>query len=227
MLTALAAAAALALQPGTHVIGSSALGRPIRATYLEATGTATERILVFGCIHGDEDAGVAVTRRLRRAGRLDTADLVIVDSINPDGQALGTRLNGRGVDLNRNFPSQWRHNGVPGDPEYSGPRPLSEPESRLARRLILAFRPTVTIWLHQPQAIVRAYGQSEPAARRYARLAGMRYRRIRWPRGTAPNWQNHRFPGTASFVVEFPAGRLSAVTIRRNARAIRLLTAAG
>ena len=27
---------------------------------------------------------------------------------------------------------------------------------------------------------------------------------MRWLDGSAPNWQNHRFPGTSSFVVELP-----------------------
>ncbi|MFP5388957.1 MAG: hypothetical protein ACLGG5_06610 [Thermoleophilia bacterium] len=32
---------------------------------------------------------------------------------------------------------------------------------------------------------------------------------MRWPAGTGPNWQNHRFPDSASYVVELPKGRLS------------------
>ena len=39
-----------------------------------------------------------------------------------------------------------------------------------------------------------------------------------WMDGTAPNWQNHAFPGTSSFVVELPiAGPVDA---DRQARAI-------
>jgi hypothetical protein len=32
---------------------------------------------------------------------------------------------------------------------YSGPRPLSEPESRIAYRLIRRLRPQVSIWFHR------------------------------------------------------------------------------
>src|SRR5262249_55949159 len=99
----------------------------------------------------------------------------------------------------------------------------SEPESRTAARLIRRLKPSVTIWFHQPQAIVRAWGQSIPEARRYAQLAGMRFRAIRWPRGSAPNWQNHRFPGTTSFVVELPSGPSAQASAARQARAVLAL----
>jgi hypothetical protein len=55
----------------------------------------------------------------------------------------------------------------------------------------------------------------------------MRFRAIRWPRGTAPNWQNHRFPGTSSFVVELPAGPLTPAAANRHARAVLALVESG
>jgi murein endopeptidase len=197
--------------------GRSARGRPIRALELGFPGRP--RVLVVGCIHGDERAGIAIIRRLEAAPPPDF-DLWVVPDLNPDGAVAGTRQNARGVDLNRNFPSEWRRIGVRRDPQYSGPRPLSEPESRFAARLIERLRPQVTIWFHQPQALVRAWGASIRVARRYARLAGARFRAIRWPAGTGPNWENHRFPGTSSFVVELPRGTLSARAVGRYARAI-------
>jgi Zinc carboxypeptidase/Penicillin-insensitive murein endopeptidase len=201
-------------------IGRSARRRPIMA--VRAGDVTSERkALVVGCIHGNECAGTAVTRILARSS--PAVDLWVVSNLNPDGFALDRRQNARGVDLNRNFPSEWRAGGRPGDPEYPGPRPLSEPETRAAARLIQRLRPSVTIWFHQPQGLVRAWGQSRPAAREYARLAGMRFRAIRWPRGTAPNWQNHRFPGTSSFVVELPAGPLTPAAANRHARAVLAL----
>jgi murein endopeptidase len=201
-------------------IGRSARGRPLVA-YRAGDRTSPTKALVVGCIHGNECAGTAVTRILARSS--PAVDLWVVSQLNPDGFALGRRQNARGVDLNRNFPSEWRAGGRPWDPEYPGPRPLSEPETRTAARLIRRLEPEVTIWFHQPQALVRAWGQSMPAARRYARLAGMRFRPIRWPRGTAPNWQNHNFPGTSSFVVELPPGPLTPAAANRQARAVLAL----
>jgi len=206
----------------TSTFGRSAGGRPLRVVGL-GNRSSDRSVLVVGCIHGDECAGTAVTRHLLRGAPSAASMLWIVPNLNPDGRALRTRLNGRGVDLNRNFPSQWRPFQRRGDPQYSGPKPLSEPESRAIARFIRQQRPDVTIWFHQPQAIVRAWGPSVPAARRYARLAGEPFRRIRWPHGTAPNWQNHRFRGTSSFVVELAAGELGDRRARRHAAAAREL----
>ena len=201
--------------------GTSARGRPLRVD-LYGRLRAPRRILVFGCTHGDECAGSAVTRAVRRRGCPPLgADIWLVNNLNPDGRRIGTRLNGRGVDLNRNFASAWRPIGRRGDPEHSGPRPFSEPETRAARRLIRLFRPHVTIWFHQQaDRLVRAWGPSIPEARRYARLSGLPFARLPWMDGTAPNWQNHHFPRAASFVVEMPLGSPSAAAVRRHANAI-------
>lgn len=203
-------------------IGRSSGGRPIRLVERGLAGAEAE-LLIVGCIHGTECAGTPVVRRLARAKPLQAARLSLLENLNPDGLALDTRTNRRGVDLNRNFPSEWRPSGRPFDPEYPGPHPLSEPETRLAARLVRARRPTVTIWFHQPQALVRAWGQSIPIARRYAKLADAPYRSIRWPAGTAPNWQNHRFDGATSFVVELPPGPLGPAGADRYASAVRQL----
>jgi murein peptide amidase A len=203
------------------VVGRSVQGRPIRL--LERGNPASRRVvLVVGCIHGNECAGLAITRRLAHAAPR-RFHLWIVPRLNPDGHVARTRQNARGVDLNRNFPARWRAAGAPWDPEYPGTRPLSERETRVARRLVLRLRPDVTIWFHQPQAVVRAWGRSRPVARRYARAADAAYRSIRWPNGSAPRWQNTRLSRGASFVVELRPGRLPAAAAARHARAVRVL----
>jgi protein MpaA len=230
VFSTIVAAAALAF-PGAasadlderhELLGYSVRDRPIRVHEL-GNLASPKRILVVGCIHGDECAGIRITGRLLRAAPPRGIDLWVVHNLNPDGRRLGVRQNARGVDLNRNFNSEWIPIGERWDPQYSGPRPFSEPESRIARDLIRRIRPDVTIWYHQPQALVRAWGQSRPLARRYARLADEAYRSIRWPHGTAPNWQNHRFPGTSAFVVELAPGPLTPLEVRRHARAVRRL----
>ena len=224
MLRLLAVVAALAapLGPGPvdrEPVGRSADGRPIQL-YRLGLPTARFRLLVVGCIHGDECAGTAVTRRLLRSGAPASVRLLVVQNLNPDGFVRGVRQNAHGVDLNRNFASGWQPLGRRWSPQYAGPHPWSEPETRLARTLVERLRPDVTIWFHQPQALVRAWGPSVGVARVYARLARMPYRSLRWPHGTGPNWQNHRFPGDPAFVVELPAGPLSAAAAEQQARAI-------
>ena len=202
--------------------GHSVQGRPIRLA--ERDGPRPGRtVLVVGCIHGTEAAGIAVTKLLLHGPRPAAGRLLVIQDLNPDGRRLGVRVNARGVDLNRNFPSEWRPIGRRGDPEYSGPRPLSEPETRFARAVIRRYRPDISIWFHQPQDVVRAWGPSLRVARRYARAARWPFRAIRWPSGTASNWQNHAYPSRASFVVELAAGPLGAVAAQRHARAIRSL----
>jgi hypothetical protein len=191
------------------VVGHSLQGRPIELRQMGDPKWSGE-LLVFGCIHGDE-CGAGAVEPLGAGGCPDpSADVFLVPDLNPDGSAAHSRLNGRGVDLNRNFGSQWRPRGRAGDPEYSGPRPFSEPETRLAARIVRALRPAATIWFHQfrgRRPFVRAWGPSVPAARHFAALAQMPFRLMRWPAGTGPNWQNNRLHET-SFVVELPEGRL-------------------
>jgi murein peptide amidase A len=216
----------LALLLAALPVGHSVEGRTIQPRVLGAAG-APHRVLVVGCIHGNETAGIAIVRKLVGAGAPPGTEIVAVTSMNPDGCTRGTRQNAHGVDLNRNFPSNWSPIGRKGSFQWSGPRPLSEPESRYAVLLIDRLRPQITIWFHQHQGFVRAWGQSIPTARRFARLAAYPYQSIRWPFGTASNWQNHRFPGTASFVVELPAGPAPPARIAGWVRAIRQLAVQG
>jgi protein MpaA len=197
----------------TGVVGHSFEGRRI---LLSQAGDPALRgeVLVFGCIHGDECAGRAVQPRSALSAYCPDpkSDVYTVPNLNPDGSAGGSRLNGRGVDLNRNFPADWRPIGRRGDPQYAGPRPFSEPETRLAANIVRQLEPAVTIWFHQhrgDRAFVRAWGQSAPRARRFARLAGLPFKLLPWLDGTGPNWQNQSFPGTSSFVVELPQGSLA------------------
>lgn len=195
-------AAALGSEPQTERLGRSWEGRPIDVV---RTGDRSgPRVLVVGCVHGNECAGLAVTRLLLRARA--TADLWVLPNLNPDGLAHRTRGNARVVDLNRDFDA------------------FSQRETRIARRLILRLRPDVTIWFHQPQSVVRAWGRSRAAARRYARLAGEPYRTLAWPPGAATRWQNGL--GQTSFVVELPPGPLAPDAAARHARAVLAVVSA-
>jgi protein MpaA len=222
-LTAVAAAAGASQSPPAEVVGRSVEHRPIRLVRVGDSG-APRRLLVVGCIHGSEPAGLAVTRALRRAAPPAGVQLLVVDAINPDGCARGTRANARGVDLNRNFPTAWRPLG---GVYASGPRSSSEPETRAAEALILRERPAVSIWFHQHlNGVDLQRGSSVSLMRRYARIAGMRTFRLAPLPGTVTRWENHRLPGTSAFVVELPAGRLASAAVARHVRAVLGVAAA-
>jgi murein peptide amidase A len=203
---------------GRLTIGQSVRGRPIVAT-VSGDPNAADRFLVIGCVHGNEPAGTRVARRLLASGRSGKAALWIVPSLNPDGVAAGTRGNAHGVDLNRNFPFAWRPLG---GLEYAGPRPLSEPESRAARRLIRRVEPDVTIWFHQPFGLVDRSGGNAAIERRFSELIGLPLVRLPRHPGTASSWQNHALPRSTAFVVELPAV-VSGALVRRAAAAVTSL----
>jgi murein peptide amidase A len=216
--------------PQRPVVRESVLGRSVqdRAIRLTRVGDprAARRVLVVGAIHGNEAAGGAVIRALRAGPVPAGVQLWLIPSLNPDGAAAGTRQNAHGVDLNRNFPDGWRAQGRPFDTYYSGPRPLSEPESRLAARLIRRLRPSVTVWYHQALALVDR-GTADPVlARRYGRLSGLSVRRLGFLPGVATRWQNRLLPGAGAFVVELPGGPLGPADARRHARAVRAVASA-
>ena len=205
-----------------EVLGRSVQGRPIWAFEL-GDPSSPRRVLVVGCIHGNEPAGIAIADALARGRDVRGADLWIVPDLNPDGVAADTRQNADGVDLNRNFPWQWRPLGPPGTTFYAGPRALSEPESQTAQRLVLRVRPQVSIWFHQHLDVVDESGGDVRIERRFASLVQLPLRRlIRYP-GSATGWENHTLPGTTSFVVELPAGHVSLERVGIFTRAIRSL----
>ena len=223
MLAAVLTAAAVASVPvHRETIGRSVRGRAIVAVVV-GPASAPTKVLVVGCIHGNECAGIAIARRLERMAPPPDVQWWVVEDLNPDGRAAGVRGNARGVDLNRNWPVgwRWRRGGL----FDSGPRPVSEPETRAAYRLILRVKPRVTIWYHQHLNLVDESGGEVSIERRYARLVGLRSRRLAPLPGAATRWGNARIRGSTAFVVELPAGRLASAAVTRYARAVRSISA--
>jgi protein MpaA len=216
-----AALLAVATASSAHASRVVALGRSVEGRAIKAVvigpRDAQRNVLVVGNVHGNELAGITVVRALRErnAAPAGTA-LWLVRSFNPDGLRARTRQNARGVDLNRQAPYRWRH--LPRGTFYSGPRPLSEPESRAAIRLVRRIRPAVSIWYHQAARLVVS---PAPVARRYARAVGLPFGRLPgdFP-GSITNWQNHVQPRNTAFVVELAAGPLSRRAVRRHVRAV-------
>lgn len=189
--------------PTRTVFGRTVRGRPLIALW-SGSPHALRRILVVGVIHGDEAAGLPVAQAFARLPVAAGARVLVVPDLNPDGFALHSRQNAHGVDLNRNFPYRWQPIGHAGDQQYSGTTSLSEPESLAMAALIAHFRPTISIWFHQPVGVVDESGGAVAIERRFAHLLGEPLRRLARYRGSAASWQNLLLPGSSAFVVELP-----------------------
>lgn len=103
-------------------IGKSANGMDligIRITKFSDNTTPKPKFKYVGNMHGDETVGREVLIRLiedilRRYGKddsvtklVDTVDIYILPSMNPEGFKLKRRTNSIGTDLNRNFPDRF------------------------------------------------------------------------------------------------------------------------
>ncbi|MGH8892745.1 MAG: DUF2817 domain-containing protein [Actinomycetes bacterium] len=195
-----------------EVVGTSVEGRPITLLHRGHDG-ARHRVLVIGTVHGDERAGMRVVRRLLDRPTLPRdLDLWLVKTANPDGTAADRRTNAHGVDLNRNFPYRW--GSSPRGPTWSGPEPLSEPESVVLQRLVRRLDPWLVVTFHQPLFGVGANDKGMRTVRALA--AGMRlpvreFHCTGVCHGTFSGWINHRTEGLA-VTVEFgrtaPAWRI-------------------
>ncbi|MGZ3723336.1 MAG: M14 family zinc carboxypeptidase [Bdellovibrionales bacterium] len=125
-------------------------------------------LLLMGGIHGDEPLGVHLAQMTLELLIEDCKKpqpefklpWILIPILNVDGFKANTRVNGRGVDLNRNYPSKsW-------SPEFEkerynpGPSPGSEAEIKGVVGLIEDFRPRIIIHCHSWKPMIVAAGDS-------------------------------------------------------------------
>jgi len=132
-------------------LGRSVEGRRIKAWVRR--GQSASNVLVLGGMHGDEPKSVYVAQRLIDELVADSSTgknvgWVVVPIVNPDGYERRRRRNARNVDLNRNFPTRNWKIGSPRSRMYGGPKPASEPETRLVIKLVERYRPACIITIH-------------------------------------------------------------------------------
>lgn len=140
------------------------------------------RVLVIGGIHGDELSSSSVALhwlRLAESSPLETPLAVhwrFIPALNPDGLLARPphRGNANGVDLNRNFPTpNWERDAslywekkTRKDPRrWPGPKPLSEPESRLVVDQMQHFKPHLIVSIHAPYGVLDFDGPSVPPSK--------------------------------------------------------------
>lgn len=210
--------AAHAAHSDVVTIGTSVAGREIRAERL-GPDTAATVMVVIGQMHGDEPAGRRVVQALRGASLDGRTAIWVVTSMNPDGHVRRSRTNARKVDLNRNFPTNWRRSAT------SGARAASEPETKAMVHWLTTLQPDAVISLHQPFDVVDlTHARSREAGRALARWMGVPARIVDCDgpcRGTLTQWIDRRL-GAIALTVELD-DRASAREITRTVGAISRL----
>lgn len=203
-----------------RIIGTTAQGRSIEAIRLGTPGGVV--VVVVGVIHGDEDAGLLITRTLAQRVIPKGIDLWLIPTMNPDGTALGQRTNANQVDLNRNFPYAWSKIGKPGNWQYSGKSRASELETQAIINFFREIKPKLGIWYHQNLNIISpGTGFDGQLRQRYSQLTGIPLKRITGGKytGVAATWQRNTFTPGYGIVVELGVS-LSTAQARAHATAV-------
>ncbi len=155
------------IRHASSVYGTSLDGIPL-TVFLPDAGRSD--IVILASIHGDEaETTVVVSEALRCIPRGELQAAVILCG-NPDGMLRGTRGNGRGVDLNRNFPtSNWslepvfyktRANDARDIALSPGAHAASEPETNALLSLLERLKPRAVVSLHSALACIDDAGAS-------------------------------------------------------------------
>lgn len=141
--------------------GRSAKGR-ILAAHIMGDGPNTT--MIFGAFHGDEPSTPGVVQKLiaylqRHPEMLEGRRVILSPIVNPDGLDRGSRVNARGVDLNRNFPYGWEPTSK-GPNYFPGKSAASEPETKAVISLMQRYSPQKVISIHQPYHCMNYTGEA-------------------------------------------------------------------
>jgi protein MpaA len=215
----------------TRVIGKSVKGNDITLCHVGGSHIGSKNsLLVIGSIHGTELAGLAVADEIVKHGAIES-DLWVIRNGNPDGANAGVRQNANGVDLNRNFPTDW----LPSDPTvgtFSGYTPASEPETQALMRIIDELTTKTVITMHQPYGLIDcAYQRDQSLSQRLSDLTGIPMQCIpgEWSgsstntyTGTISIWVNKRYPESTALAFEI-GDTITPEQIKKYADALRKL----
>jgi protein MpaA len=159
------------------VFGKTALGLPIPAFRWEAPQAPkpAPEVLILGGVHGDESEGVVCAYGVLNAlgGTFPyRMNLTLVPAFNLDGVIAKTRVNGNGVDLNRNLPSNDWNPQAFNDRYPPGPFAGSEPENQALVKFLEARKPRWILSLHSWKPLLNINGECRPEAEAIHALTG-------------------------------------------------------
>lgn len=156
----------------SFVFGTTSQGLPIVA---HKFGRSGPQILILGGVHGNETEGVVAGFGLLHQFMNSfpyELNLTLIPVFNVDGVLEKSRLNGRGVDLNRNLPTNdW--NPAAFNAKYPpGPSPNSELENQALVKFLEANSPRLVISLHSWNPMLNINGRCKPEAELISKLTG-------------------------------------------------------
>jgi protein MpaA len=157
------------------ILGKTAIGLPIPAYRWEKGGP---EVLVLGGVHGDETEGVVCAHGILSelmsvpGGFPFKLNLTLVPAFNLDGVLSKSRVNGNGVDLNRNLPSNdWTPQAF--NERYPpGPHAGSEPENQALLGYLTARKPKFILSLHSWKPMLNVNGDCDAEAQAIQALTG-------------------------------------------------------
>ena len=205
------------------IYGYSENGRALVCHRIGEENADSRILLVFG-VHGFEDSYDHDGEVLRLiAHRVidffssqtpENLALYVVPCANPDGLLEGTsrngfgRCNARGLDINRDFPVNWKEDYH--SRTKTGSAPFSTAEARALRDLVEQIAPDFAADIHG--WIDAVYG-STPSAEVFAQAFGMKRRSIR-SGGTLAQWMQTTLED--AILLELPANPNEDEYVTRN-----------
>jgi protein MpaA len=152
------------------VFGQTSSGLPIPAFQWDMP---YPHVLIIGGVHGDEVEGVqAAYGLLNQFQKSYTYKLkmTVIPTLNLDGVLAKTRQNKRGVDLNRNLPTQDWTSDVLNPRYFPGPEANSEIENKALTAFIEKEKPRVIFSLHSWHPLLNINGKCRKEAEAIQKL---------------------------------------------------------
>ncbi len=156
----------------SFVFGKTSTGVPIPAYQWSNSGA---HVLILGGVHGDEIEGVIASQGLFESftqSFTNKLKVTLIPMLNIDGILNKTRQNGRGVDLNRNLPTQDWTNDIANPRYYPGKTPASEPENKALIQFLETEKPRMIFSLHSWKPLLNINGKCRREAETIQKMTG-------------------------------------------------------